>query len=898
MLRVGIAIEAELADSIPPRSALLAGVGPLFAREYGRFAEISFDAAPPVVPSSAGPASAGPVSAAGAGDVTAQVTLSRKAGAIGVSTDLTRGRQTRSLSSSVPAGAFVSLVSTIAGDLAFLLFSFDEFSAFPLAAPPPMVATLQTDTLQILTGWEKAELEPIGLSAGKEEVTICFPHRFLTLDPRFRITGDTIRDIHAQASARDQLQLSGIAAGSGDEMILLSEREGRIARVNPRLGTRQVVAAPGLPGLSGFVLDSDTLAVPSNADGSAGILIFGLSPPGRWVVPIPASYVSALSRDAEGNLWAWDAGERRIRILTAGGREVFSIRPLFTASTMQLPQQLEVFNDGSFLLGGSAEVWKFESSGIPVWRLTHVPGRPAEKLPPSFALAAQRADGTFTLLDAQSRRVMTFASGAGASSATALTLLLSEMDGRNQTDVRQAAGLARGEGLSLMAWQYGDLLARRGGGESERVAARRAILGEKSSLYAELADSLARELLFAPADVAYVRAGESARELSAEAPDDESAARLQEKVLSRRQEVRAGLSRQSDVRIASAAAAVGHEGTCALSLTVMMRIGNTGPTSLARLRVHVCLPSISPSPSLVAIDALLPGEERDVELQLGLEEPLSASALDPAGIPAAVLVTYERGGEGFSVPASLTVQVADMSKGQAFANTLSCSAEPGDQLAAGLADDLLDLTVAAAGAPDALSSLAGILESLGGLRSLAVKAGAIGAPGARPIPAGAAGSVRTALRGLSQDERDWTLVALSIGASLGLPVGLMSWPDRVVTLVDTGIPLSNALSSLPELARFNAVLKALSREGRLCVPLSARPSPSSAGAVAWALVDALTTSDEKGVGRATIVWPDTLALRTPRPVPVCFPFPLPALPIRPSRAALRTWIIQALENKQ
>jgi len=288
-LHVRLTIAAELAGSVPGIDALQAGVGALFAREYGRFADISFD------------------TAAGA-DTATVVTLSRQVGGIDVSTDLADGSSTRTLTSSVPARAPVSLVSTITGDIAFLFFSLRGFSAFPLASPPSLSATLQADTLQILTGWGSADLEPIAFAESEGQITICFPHRFLTLDPLFRITAETIRDLNAQAGGPEPLQLSGIAAGRRNELLLLSEREGRIVRLNPRLGTRQPVAAPGLPGVGGRMLDPDTLAVLSNTGGSARIVLYGASPSNRRTLTVLAAYASALSIDPEGNLWVWDAG--------------------------------------------------------------------------------------------------------------------------------------------------------------------------------------------------------------------------------------------------------------------------------------------------------------------------------------------------------------------------------------------------------------------------------------------------------------------------------------------------------------------------------------------------------------------------------------------------------------
>ncbi|HYW84857.1 MAG TPA: hypothetical protein VFB30_16455, partial [Spirochaetia bacterium] len=742
------------------------------------------------------------------------------------------------------------------------------------------------------TGWDESELEPISLAASAGQVTLCFPHHFLTLDPLFRITADTVRDLNAQAGGAEPLQLSGIAPGLHDDFLLLSEQSARLVRVNPMLGAREELAAPGLPGVAGRRLDPDTLAVLSNSGGTAAVEIYGALPSDRRTLPVLASYASALAVDPEGNLWVWDAGERRIRVLTAAGREVFAIRPLIPASTMQLPQQLEVFADGSFLLGGSAEVWKFDSAGIPAWRLSRVPGRPGERLPSSFSLAAYGADGSFTLLDAPSRRLMTFGARAGSAAGRdeALAAELEHMDGRAPADLQEAGRLAGEAGLSLMAWQFADLLARGGGPEIDRESARKDILRDMSRLYVELADSMLRAQLFQQADGAYSRAAEEARKLEAAAPDDEAAARLREDVSAKRQEARASLSQVSDVRIVSAAAGVAHEEGCSLSLTLLLRVQSKASSSLARLRVHVGFPSITTAQALAAVDTLFPGDERDLEFQIRLDAPPPMSAFQPGGVPAVLLVTYEKEGTGFSAADSLTVPVMDVAAAEPLANSLACRAVTGDQLVAGLTDDLLD-TRGQSGPPGpltSLASLAGILDTLGGLRRISAHAQPGPDQGAGQDSAGAAlgrnAGVRPVLRSLSPDEKDWTLLTLSIITGLGLPVGLMSWPDDAFALVDTGIPLPSALSSIPGLARYSAVLSALSREGRLCLPVSGRLSPDASSAAAWSIADALETCLSKSVGTAALLWldPEMTAARARSPVPVSFPFVPPCLPVRPS----------------
>lgn len=877
-LHVAFTINPEAATVAPGVDGLRAGLQRLFTGEYSRFVDLSFD----------GSAARGPA------DASVQVTLGAAIGAVTVDTDLTRGSVTRSLASTVPVGSPASLVATIAGDIAFLHFSSGDFSALHLSPGPGLTATLQTDTLQALTGWNAEDLEPLALAQAGDELTVCFPHAYLTLGPLFRITASTLRDLHGQASGREQLQLSGICVGAADRLYLLSERQGKIALVNPRLGTRQVFDAPGLSALGARLLDDDTLAVLSSDPAAAGLSVYSFSGAPWRSVPIAASYVSAFSRDREGNLWAWDAGERRVRILTPDGREIYSIKPLFKASTMQLPQQMEALDDGSFLLAGYGEVWKFENTGIPVWRLSRIPGRPGEQLPPSFALAVNRSDGSFTILDAPSRRLLAFSPAPTGDSAQ-LASLLSRLDGRKQADLDEASGLAQGIGLPLMAWQFGDLLARAGGPEKDRADARIALLKEKAALYVDLADSLARDLLYSRADEAYLRAGESARELANEAPGDPDAAQLLESVVSRRQEVRSALAQASDIRVVAASARAEQISPFEDSLVVLLRLRNAAPDKLAQIRVHVSLPAIVLTPSLAVIDSLAPGEERDVEIRIGLTGSVSAPA--DAGLSAAALVTYERGVEGISASFSFPVQMTDPAQVKGPAESLARRALPGDALLGALADTLLD--PADSPGKDPFTTLAGILDSLGSVRSQApVAAGTSSA--AQQTSADATLGLRAVLRGLSPDEADWTTATVSIAGSLGLRPGLVSWKDRVFTLVDAGIAVADAIAAMPGLARFNPVLTALARDGNLWLPVSGQVPPLGASATAWAIADALEALAE-GTGQDFAVsWPlpGLTAPSGTAPVPVPFPFVLPTAPAPLSRDALLRRISAALEQHQ
>lgn len=837
-LRVSIAVDPGAASEVPGAPGLRYGLQRLFNGQFGSMVTLDAEAMSETATGAGAAPASGPASApaaAPAPDVSARVLLGLAGGVVTVSTDLTRARATRSLVSTVPIGSPASLLSTMAGDLAFLFFSARGFSSLPLSPPPALAASLSTDSLRSLTGWNPEDLEPIGLAAFGDEVTLCFPHRYLTLGPQLRISPSTIRDMDGQAVGREPLQLSGVIAADGDRLFLLSERSGRIAVVNPRLGSRQVIDAPGLSGLAARLLEGETVAALTGSAGGPGVRLYSAGGGPARTLDVGASYVPAFDRDSEGNLWAWDAGERRVRVLTREGREVFSIKPLFSAATMQLPQQLAVFDDGSFLLGGSAEVWKFQGSGIPVWRLTRIPGRPAESLPSSFDLGINRATGSLTILDSPSRRLLSFAPappGAAAQGA--------------------AAGGAAAGG---------------------------AVLAEKAAGWTAFADGLARDLVFDRADAAFLRAAETLRGLTAESPEDENAAGLLQYVLSRRREVRSALAGSRDVQVVTARLVVEPARDCRVSVFLEAALRNRQGQALTGVRVHVSVPALGFTPALAALETLPAGQEQTVRVPLGLSDAEIAPGTKI--VQAFALVTGDRGQDSVTAALTFPAPIALSGEPGDSGSALACRAVSPDTLAASLGSSLLSGTVP--DPPQPLADLAAILDALGAAR--------------RPAPAGQQSGgtgMRAALRGLSPDEGDWTVVTASISSSLGLPAAVLFVGDRPLALVDTRVPFFTALSAVPELKRFRESLARISPAGTLWIPLSGRVRPPGremaanmppGATVAWSFADALQLLSSHDTAAAVRSELSASSYRKNTPSP--FPLVLPAITARPSLEALR-----------
>jgi hypothetical protein len=504
---------------------------------------------------------------------------------------------------------------------------------------------------------------------------------------------------------------------------------------------------------------------------------------------------------------------------------------------MQLPQRMAVFDDGSFLLGGSAEIWKFQSSGIPVWRLTRIPGRPAQSLPSSFDMVVNRLTGSFTILDPQSRRLVAFSPSAAGESA-----------------------------------RTGGSGAARGGSPGEADAARVAMLATKGAGLAVFADGLARDLLFERADGAYRRAAETLRELTAESPDDVAAAGLLQKVLARRREMQAVLAGPGELQVISARLLVEPAADCGRSLALEVRLRNQGAVALTAVRVHVSVPALVSAPTLAALQSIPAAQERTLRVPLGSVKSEMLPSTDT--VPAFALVTGDRGREGVSAPLTFSAQVADTGGPDDLADALACRAVSPDTLAASLSTSLL--TGAVPDPPQPLADLAGILDSLGAARR--------DASSVRQSPGAA---MRAGLRGLTTDEADWTVVTASIASSLGLPSAILSVADRPFTLVDTRIPFFTALSAIPELQRFKAKLALVSPAGTLWLPLSGR-IPRGGEAMAWSFADAmeLISAHDNADARRSEVPASSDRENAPSP----FPLVLPAITARPSLDALRAAI--------
>ena len=583
-----------------------------------------------------------------AGDASARVTLTRDARAITVATELLAGsRPKQSLRSTVPAGSAGSVVPTAAADVAWLWAAASGFAGLAPGPAPGLAAVLETDSLAGLTGWRPDGLEPLAIDSSAEGLTILFPRGWLTLGPLFRIGKEAARDLLLQPDAVAPVHAGMARSARGS--IVLTRADGTAQLVDPLLAIRQTITAPSGARLLAiaaheavFLSGSEATFVPLDSGETQ-----------TRSVRIAAAWITAADADAAGNLWAWDGQERRLRVTTREGREISAVRPLVRASDLPVPQALAVLADGSFLLGGSGELWRFEASGIPSWRISRLPGVPGGSLPASFALAVDRSTGAVWLLDGPSRRVLQFGGtgrtiddGPAAEASRALSSLLGNLDEREVGDLERAGDLALAADMPLAAARFAVRLARGGSPDAADLAAAAEVmvLRDYARAAAGAVEDLAANLLAERALAACQQAVDLARAWRDRDPGDPEAGRLLEELTGRRRELRDAATPKED---APALAATARGSGSGERRTVIARIVLRAPAGadLAGLRVSFALPGWTPVPAFEEVGALAAGEERVLEFALALGDVPEKLPGGPPGRCLDAVGTRHRGQE-------------------------------------------------------------------------------------------------------------------------------------------------------------------------------------------------------------------------------------------------------------
>ncbi|NOY09414.1 MAG: hypothetical protein GXP33_11310, partial [Spirochaetes bacterium] len=327
-----------------------------------------------------------------------------------------------------------SLVPAIAGDIFYLFAQAGDFRFTALSSPPSLRAVLHTNALQQITGWTGKELQPLDISNYREGLLLTMAGGFLTLGNSLQITGGTVRDISYQQENRisflpltassDLLGNITVISQNADSFeIIKFDRTKRIILKNElkQQGAGNFLYAGFYSG--GFALiDQSTGADKKISFYTQTAIVSGYIksetravPPAVKTYPLHSSYISAMASDYGGNLWLYDSMEKRIRIVNQQGSEISSVKPIIPPSLLLFPQLLKICSDGSFMLGGSGVLVKFDSAGIPIWTLREYQLNGTRALPAFFRIACSEKDLSFFLLDMQSRQILKFREYSGQS---------------------------------------------------------------------------------------------------------------------------------------------------------------------------------------------------------------------------------------------------------------------------------------------------------------------------------------------------------------------------------------------------------------------------------------------------------------------------------------------------
>jgi len=722
------------------------------------------------------------------------------------------GGASRSLRSTVASGGTVPLVSAIGGDILWLWNSARGFPALPSGNSPVLTASLSTEALSVLWDYE-GRLDPMGIapaasfraSAADGGLLLCLADRLLALGPLFRVTPETMRDVE---SARERPFPGLLAAAAVDGTGCIAALDAEASRVDflePATGRRVSASLPsGQPGGG---------KIAGLADGAVvlrqGALFTAFRTPGGPQVramDLPANILSALAVDADGDIWVFDATERRVRVLSERGREIRSIRPLIPRSLMDPPQEMAVFPDGSFLLAGSGEIWKFLPTGEPVWRLTRLPGPLGETLPASLSLAAT-AVGCFYVLDAPGKRILRFSDGSDGDSAAAPLPLLSYLygngDPRDTRNAERIGDVARQNGLPLLAIQHADSMS-----DASLEAVRRTLGRDMARAAETYGNALEAGLLPLRAQPFLERALDLYRSARERDPLDPSLGPAIESLLTARRRIRNTLSEGREMEAYASIRSMGdRDGGYASSAALRVTLRNVVDFPLREVEVSACAAG-RPERGIgrVRLESIRPGAAEVLDLETPLSGPVDVLAL---------MVSYDTPEGRSGLPLYIPL-APDQAAGAPAADPLkpfrllSESRDPWiAELVAPFRRDF----------PDVSECAINILEWLAGMRG--------GAPqGSWPVQ-----GPRGTLRDLAATDEDWAVLTAAVLIELGIPYGWVSAGNGGIPLLLVGTDLDvkeaeDLVGGEPGLAD---LLRTLSAGGRLFLPLSTAIGSSASG---------------------------------------------------------------------
>lgn len=331
------------------------------------------------------------------------------------------------------ASSVALLVPVIAGDMLSLWAGDRPQGNLSLTEPGPLhVASVRTASLAPLLG-RGAAGEVADIAYGPDGLVLAFPEGPIALDPLLRVTSRTARDLLLLGRAPLEAPLARLQAPLTGLRVMLLADQSTLLVSDTASGETIRTTLPGGPVAGIAAMPWGGFAAwrqaPSGPTGPTAEILVGQTRGAQVVTSsfvVAPALVTAIAADYDGNVWLFDAVERRIRIFDRSGRETHAVRPLVDRSAFALPQQLAVYPDGSFLFAGAGEVWKLDRFGLPLWRIDGIDRideadgrqtRTRRALPRSFRFALHGTRGSFSLLDQESQEIHLFSERLGTGSA-------------------------------------------------------------------------------------------------------------------------------------------------------------------------------------------------------------------------------------------------------------------------------------------------------------------------------------------------------------------------------------------------------------------------------------------------------------------------------------------------
>jgi hypothetical protein len=536
-----------------------------------------------------------------------------------------------------------ALVTALAGDLFFLWVQAGGFALQPARPAPPLGARLALDSLRLLPGRETESREPLDCAASAEGPVLLYSDRPLALSRNLDLRPATAGDLLLRAPIPPGFRPDRLWLDPLGRPVLFSAATGQtlsyLEGLPPELretGLRQPVQAALLPRGGLAVVASGRISRVRRRGGEIR----------REQLPLPGGFYGAVEGDPEGRLWVLDLVERRVRILDERGREVRCLKPALDPSLLPFPQVFLPLPDGSLLLGGAGELWRFDRWGVPLWRMQSVFTGLREALPAYFRVALappeagaeQRGVGapgpaaaacTLYLLDPMGRRLFRFddagpavpgapAAELGPEPGSQLPALLALLEA-GEVSSGEVAQYALDEGLPLLAQTFQQAAPPAWAARLARLAKVRLLRG-----LVELADRAEIQLRLPEADAALREAARLANELRAVEPEEPSYARDLPGLIARRTRLREELLEPGPQGLLAALepAAAGGDRQAVLSLR------NTSSFPAESVGVQLRWAGFPPGPGVQWMEPVRSGYEVRVPLPLppglqGYEEELT-----------------------------------------------------------------------------------------------------------------------------------------------------------------------------------------------------------------------------------------------------------------------------------